>query len=503
MTWKTVAVNSSNTTSVSGLQAKALDIMNNDFGSHVKTLLIERITDPITQVEYSVFNFPKRNPLVRIAHINTVIFARSTYRATDNDELNADYHQYVEPPDIAFENAEYLHNAMGDCFLMPYYDEYEKIIRHDIIKATQIHKLEIIRSRIHALSLRYSVGAMAEILGKWATELDPDDDCYVKYLYDGTYYIYLDEDMEEQIHSGDTGYGELPIVWFSLGCKTQSEPWGIRCIKDIIDGTVEVGWLEMLYNRTAYRRSYRQAMLDPTSQVAVAQGKLSKIQMSPSSVLPTSLKFEQTVDESSTYLDSIERQESYLAATRGISSQSYYRKYEKDFVQHISSETRQVWKKSLKHMITPERKYMKLLIKAMNKYCGCSYDPKIYWLIDHIEPIPELDNPIIAGDVLDMAIARGSDDVICDKIRQHPELITYENAKKQIQEHIDVRNMIIERQIERNKPTTEDTPQGEKTVGENGKDGGDSKAAGDAITRSATGADGVSGGVISKDLRDI
>jgi len=477
----------------SELQKAARDIMCHDWKDHVMALLYDRITNPKTQLEYKQFNKPKRNPLVRIASINTVVFSRETYRGTDRKTLNTDYYKYVELPDLAFSQAEYTTNCMGDCFLMPYWDTLRKQVRHEVILPTQVFHIEMMRSTPKSITISYDSRALAEIVNVDYAETPT---LFVRWMYDGTYQIYKDSGLEHRVGGGDSGYGEMPLVWFSLGTPSQVRPWSVYMVKDLIDGTVEVGWLELLYNRTAFRRSYRQPSLDPNSAVGPSQGKIDQIAFGPNEVNKVPLTFQQTVDESTQYLESIERQEAYLAATRGISSNAYFQRYEKDSVSSISAESRQVWKKAVKRFIAPERDYMRLTVKAMNKYAKTSHDPEINWILDHIEPIPELDDPMQAHKLLVEQSKTGTDNAVNWLLRQHPELQTFEAAKKQVIENLEIRGELIEYNVERNIPNTGDMPQGVNTVEENGRSGGVASG----IVRSATGADGAN--VVPDNQRD-
>ena len=433
-------------------------VLHNDYDELIDSRLKEIHTNEIYQEYYKYIN-PTRNPVKRIAEILSVTYLKAPRRyikASNKAFVNNIIRNNIKNLNQILREVEKQINVIGDCYLRPYMNEKEDMVELEVIPA---YLVKPAYDRSTLLSLR---------------------------VYDekGNSIIYYNDGTFEELNVSGKAIKErtqskvdyLPIVHFAISPTDEKHPTNISDNQDIYNATLQIGLLETYLSRVNYLRSFRQPKAS-TEEIAGATGtNQADLTISPSSVIPYDLDTVELASPSDEYLSGIRELEIDASGSRGISSDMYYKKINNGSEDVITNELRQYWFKSIQTMRTGEQELLRLCVdlyllntgKAFKAFKFKPYD----YIIDYIEPIPELMNPLNAQKVLSNDIKLGTDNVVDYLLRTNPDIPDEKTALKLIEKNINMRAKMVEKMRELNMPADVlnnnevEAPEDKKDVGE-------------------------------------
>lgn len=429
------------------LQAAAWSIYQHDHVSILYSLINNRF-DHDTAEFYRHFTNPVQNPLRRIAQLLSVTYTTPTYRTSGYAATDRAVRRYVRGLDPALEKAEEYKNATGDSFIVPYWSEIEKCVRFHVLNPSLI-------------------------------EVEVDDTGSTKSIdYNGLRF-YQDGRYSTKNKDGewtapiDSGLTVCPIVWFRMDPYC-GEVWSVQAVRDLVLGTLEIGVSEAMNNSGEHFRSYNQTFLKSDMTDGQRAAAMKSIDLGPEVMSSREIGTVQLSDPSNPQYDAIRKKISDLAATRGISDKTYFaqaRISNAEDAAVFTPELRNRWRKNIKYQLDPERQLLTAVVSLINKWTDTELKirPDGY-LIDYREPIPELESPGAALDVLKKGVESGVDSAVEYVMRHDQEVVTRDDAMEKIkmyaEDTAEVNRLYIERNIPRGELGKGLTPQ------ENGRIGG-------------------------------
>jgi hypothetical protein len=429
------------------LQRAAWYVYQHDHAEWIYRLLVHRFDDHTAEF-YKMFTNPVQNPLRRIAQLLSVTYTTPTYRTSGYAATDRAIRRFVRGLDPALEKAEEYKNATGDAFVIPYWSVAEKCVRFHVVSPSYCD-----------VETDETGGIIAYIYND------------KRLLPDGTY---QEKDKRGDWGSSqDSGLDVAPIAWFRLDPYSELI-WSANEIKDLVLGTLEIGLSESINNVGEHFRAYKQPFLSGPSDGTAPKRAAAGMRLGQDIILEREIGTVDLADPTNPQYDAIRKKISDLAATRGISDKTYFaqaRISNAEDAAVFTPELRNRWRKSIKYQLDPERQLLTAVVGLINKWNGS--DLKIRpdgYVIDYREPIPELESPGAALNVLKLGVESGVDSAVEYVMRHDQEVVTREDAMEKIkmyaEDTAEVNRLYIEHNIPRGELGKGLTPQ------ENGRIGG-------------------------------
>lgn len=424
------------------LQAAAWAIMQRSYEVYVMAQIYSRF-DATTAAQYERHLCAVMNPLARIASLLSVTYTTPVSRDSGDGALNAAVRDHVGMLDVALGEAERLKNGLGDAFLIPYWDEAAEQVQFRLFGP---HEWDVVRDDQRQIAHYEHIPAG------------------VRYRPDGWITRKLGDAWSEPEFLSKV----CPVVWFRL--NPMADLWSVNEIRDLIVGTIETGTDETMNKLSAYFRSFRQAFLKSAGLTAAqVQSALESMDVGIDKLLEREIDTVELADPKNTHYDTIRRQVADLAATRGISMDSYF---STGAQQVFSPELRATWRAATKYQLVPELQLLRAVVAILVKNGIVPTSAlSAQWRIDYHEPTPEQADPMRKYEILAKAIELGQDSPIEAILRDDRECVTREDAKALLEQRAEDRLELKRLMIERNQsgdPANTDTA----TPQENGAAGG-------------------------------
>lgn len=427
------------------LQKAAWAIYSGDYADLIREILRRRFETLDGFQEYARYINPKYNVLRRVAHVLAVVYRRPPRRyAVDAEGAEDALRDYVRDLDTVLEEVSRMVFALGDVVVMPYWDEYDRAIKFDVIPPHYVISAEYDKSSLRSITIDQDAGE-------------------VTYYHDGTAEIRakrrIDGRKGRLLDMVDTRLERLPVVVFSSGPRDYKKPWGIAENADLINGTLEIGVLETYHARTSLYRSFRAPTITATELLdATGAANPPDVRIGPSEIVPYNLQTVELADPADPFWDSIVKQIEALAAMRDISPTLILRKVAKlDEVRAASEELRNRWEAQVKIFRGHEGRLLDLIFAILRREGVWEKDlPE--WQIDYMLPHPTLSDPQKALDVLERGVKLGVDSPAQFLLRENPDIKDYDAAWTWIQRNIDDRAKLVEKMRELNMPAEPGAP---------------------------------------------
>lgn len=413
------------------IQEAALKIFLHDHTDLIKGQIRARYTD--AQVDkYAPYVNPTRNPLRRCAELQAVMYQRSPrITSPDNEQIALDIIDYT--PDLyqTLAYAQKMAFAVGDLFIVPYWDPNAEKVRLDLLPP-HITEVTMERSTVKSISFKKFAGNRTRNFSR---------------ITEGEGYAYYqDRDAKGKLIGQAKPMeieGVFPVVWVSVNPVHSICTWSTSEIIDLVNGTIQVGELEAFHDSTNILKSFKQMYHEDTSLADPGTGEgveTMQVDMGAQTVISGRIGAEYMADPDDPFLETIQRIEADLAATRGISSITYHQgQANKDEANTTTDELRQRWRKQVKVFEPYERQLYKVILAVLNSKAGKNYDLDSRINIDYFEP-EELDDYGKALDNLTKEIALSISTPPKFLYKYNPGIRTTEEAEDVVQENVDWRD---------------------------------------------------------------
>lgn len=417
------------------LQLSAYKIYCNDYRDLVRSEL-HRILSYDNYEIYSKYVKPQRNVLKRIASLMAILYQRSPWRRTpENEKVESAVRSYCPDLNRILYEAEKMVWGIGDIFIMPYWDEVSHKVRYELIPPSDV-QVEINRATVEYIEIT-------------------TENQIKRYMSDGTYSV-QSKDTGKWVTQKSIVSAGMQIIWLSLTPPTQRSPWSIGEIRDLIDATINVGVLEAYRNRGHYLRSQRVPYLKNPEQLedlGKAAGEDNMLPVDQSIIVPGDISALSLADEDDKFLLSIHSEIQDATSSRGISYNNYTRNIKTtDEFSAISEELKLRWRQGKTLFQSAERDLLKVSVALIDHYTDLDLDPEEHWIIDYLEPLPSTDDPLVSLDVLQKSIEKGTDNVVSYILRNNPDIQNGKEALDIIDENIAIRSKMVERMRALNEP---------------------------------------------------
>lgn len=438
------------------VQRAAWDIYRHRHGDLIQRQLSGRY-DAATVAKYWNFIEPTRNPLRRISELMSVTYLRPPRLSTPDDPQAAvDIINYCPDLYVTLALVERITNAIGEIFVVPYWDKIQERVFLDLFPPHMVD-VELRRCAVESVTIDGYNGEKTKRTWRYS------DDGKIQF-----------KDTSENKRSKEawqtSEFKNFPVVWVSLNPSHSLEKWAVSEIVDLVNGTLQIGEVECFHNSTNMLKSFLQPYAKDGEALIAARetGESSdmgaEVRIGYDAVLPAELGTIQLADPNDPFLATIQRFEADLAASRGISSQAYYQQAPgKDQSDTITEELRQRWRKTTKLFALYEREIHPILLELINTYANKSYDPKMRIDVDYFSP-EEANDRSGALDTLKKGIELGVDNRVDFVFKDHPEILTREEAVAYCDENDAQREMWMERMAARNSPKDPTEPANDPAV---------------------------------------
>lgn len=426
------------------LQEKALAIYENNYVADVRSRLALILTEENYSMYYK-YVAPERNVLKRITSIESVVYQRAPWRRCEDADVIDAINEYASRLDRQLYEAEKLTYGLADIFVMPYWDEEKERVDYDIITPDKV-EVSVKRASVQYVEI---------------TLIRDGKKVYTRYYASGRTEESTDRTKWKRIRNIFETHKISPVVWISLKSPTEAQPWSIGEIRDIINTTINVGVNETYRNRGQFLRAQRIPTLknpaDALEATGAAVGADNKIPLDMSNILKGDFGALSLSDENDKFLGSIQSDIADCAASRGISSATYNKTVAtKDSLSAISEELKLRWRQSRTLFADPEKSLLKISLILINKYKKLSLNVDVKWTIEYLEPLPSIDDPRVALEVLIKGMTEGVDSPVAYLMRTNPDINTEKEALDYIDKNAEIRAKVVELMRELNAPANGD-----------------------------------------------
>lgn len=433
----------------------ALAIYDNDYTAKVRSKLLEII--PGNYDKYEKYVSPERNILKRISSLSSVMYQRPPWRRANNKQAVDLVNEYCTQINRKLAQAESMTHAIGDMFIMPYWDDMRKRVDYELISPDAV-EVSVKRSSIEWIQV---------------TQVIDDKKVLHRYYSDGTVKQLNKNDKWVEIDSIFKGKNVNPVVWLSLRAPTEHYPWAIGEVRDLVNATIGAAIQETYRNRGHFLRSQRIPNLRDPAALAEAGRNASADNSLPTdqdTILVGDFSALSLSDEDDKFLESIRADIADAAASRGISQQNYNRTFTNtNQLNAVSEELRIRWRQNRILFADAEKDLLKCSLILINKYTPENVDIDTKWTIEYLEPLPAVDDPQKALKVLDDGIQMGTDNAVAFLMRNNPDINTEKEAIDYIEKNIEIRAKMVEQMRELNAPA--DPKDAGQTPEQNGASG--------------------------------
>lgn len=426
---------------------------------------------PTKADELNDYNKPVRNVLKRVASLLSVLYTQSPRRRSgQSKEVDEFLRSGISGLDVTLDEVNKRTWGVGDWFILPFWGDDKKVY------------LELIEPWLVDVETDRGVYKSATI--------PHDDDTFTRYYWDGK--AERLNSKKEVESTFDTGLGCNPVVWFRLSPVAEPcDPWSVRSIWDLVEGTIDLGVLECYHKHNAYLRSFKVVGIEAADGQPV--GDVSKIKIGNKQLVPFTLSSGELADPNDPFGGTVSKMEHDLAGTRGVSVVIYKNEYKSEGTYtYVFEEMRQHWKKAVKVFQGPERHLLRVCLAIAKKESSLKCDPEKFIYIDYVEPAINLESVKLSQDALEQGIALGIKSPVTYLLTTNTDIPDRKTAEKILQQNAEDRHMVNELQRDANAPSEPGNPG--KTPEENGAMGGAMGGKSDdekeEIRREETGANG-------------
>lgn len=338
------------------IQEIAYSIFNNDYKDLVIMLLNSRYKPEIVNESLARYVYPTKNPLRRIALAQSVLYTRPPRLQTTPEWVAEEIGKYCPDMYLYMSQLQALCLGVGDALAWPYFDTAEKNIKIQIVPP---HLVDVHYRLMGQAAIRVRIGDQKWRI--WTTDFwfDSDED-------PEKWWIPKKNQKTTKLYYG------IPLVLFQSKkpyiITKDDDAWNVFDNIDLINGTLQVGEAETLHNKGLWLRSFRQVSADTSRADTGAEPKNNELKIAPDTVLNFPLNSTALADEAGQFYKAIREIEVDLAASRGISTKSYYRDIVNETeIMSVSEELRQRWYGQVSIFNYYEIKLLKVIANLLNK----------------------------------------------------------------------------------------------------------------------------------------